>query len=53
MTAFHAVQCERRTGNHQVEGVPIGRFGVRCEYQQIVSYHIKILECVHETFRVC
>ena len=47
MTAFNAVQCERVAGNHKIEGVLIGRVGVKCEHRQIVSYHINILESVH------
>ena len=38
MTVFNAVHCERGAENHQVEGVPNNRVGVRCEH------HIK---CVH------
>ena len=47
MAAFNAVQCERGAGNHQVEGVPNGRVGVRCEHRQIVS------QLSHQNFRVC
>ena len=46
MTVFIAVQCERGTGNHQVEGVPNSRVGVRCEHRQIVS------QLSHQNFRV-
>ena len=37
ITVFNAVQCERGAGNHQIEGVPNGRVGVKCERYQIVS----------------
>ena len=45
MIVFNAVQCEIRTGNHQVEGVP-GRVGVRCEHRLIVS------QLLHQNFRL-
>ena len=38
---------KRGAGNHQVEGVPNGRVGVRCEHRQIVS------QLSHQNFRVC
>ena len=37
MIIFNTVQCERGAGNHQVEGVPKGRVGIRCEHCQIIS----------------
>ena len=37
ITVFNAVQCERGAGNHQIEGVPNGRVGVKCERYQIVG----------------
>ena len=36
MIVFNAVQCERGTGNHQVEGVPNVRVSVECEHRHIV-----------------
>ena len=47
MTVFNAVQCEMETGNHQVEGVPNRRVGVRCEHRQITS------QLSQQNFRVC
>ena len=47
VTVFDAVQCQREAGNHQIEGVPNSRVAVRCEHRQMLSNHIKILECVH------
>ena len=47
MTVFNAFQCKREAGNHQVEGVPSVRVGVRCEHCQISS------QLSHENFRVC
>ena len=47
MTVFNAVQCEWGTGNHQVEGVPNVRVGVRCEHRHIVS------QLSHQKFRLC
>ena len=32
MKFFNAVQCQKGAGNHQVEDVPNGRFGVGCEH---------------------
>ena len=39
--------CEKGAGNHQVEGVPNGRVGVRCEHRQIV------ILLSHQNFIVC
>ena len=47
MTVFNVVQCKRGGENHQVEDVPNGRVGVRCEHHQIIS-HLS-----HKNFRVC
>ena len=46
MTVFNAVQCVRGAGNHQAEGAPNGRVGVRYEHRQIVS------KLSHQNFRV-
>ena len=47
MTVFNAVQCERRSGNHQVEVVLNSRVGVRCEHRHIVS------QLSYQNFRLC
>ena len=47
MTVFNAVQCERGTENHQIEGVPNDRVGVICEHCENVS------QLLHQKFRVC
>ena len=47
MTVFIAVQCEMGVGNHQVEGVPNGRVGEKCEHCQLVS------KLSHQNFRLC
>ena len=47
MIVFNAVQCERGTGNHQVEGVPNVRVSVECEHRHIVR------QLSHQNFRLC
>ena len=50
-TVFNAVQSERGTGNHHVEvSLTVGLVLDMSIARSSVSYHIKILECVHGFF---
>ena len=46
-TVFNTVQSEREAENHQAEGVPNGRIGVRCEHRQIIR------QLSHHNLSVC